>query len=49
MAKIKRPILPSSFFQRDPLVCARELVGTELVWEKCSGIVVETEAYLTLE
>ncbi|HWM23940.1 MAG TPA: DNA-3-methyladenine glycosylase [Chthoniobacterales bacterium] len=33
---------------RDPLVCARELVGTELVWEKCSGIVVETEAYLTL-
>lgn len=34
---------------RDPLVCARELVGTELVWGKCSGIVVETEAYLTLE
>ena len=48
MARIKRPILPSSFFQRDPLVCARELVGTELVWEKCSGVVVETEAYLTL-
>jgi DNA-3-methyladenine glycosylase len=48
VAKIKRPILPSSFFQRDPLICAHELVGTELVWEKCSGIVVETEAYLTL-
>ena len=48
MAKIKRPILPSPFFQRDPLVCARELVGAELVWGKCSGIVVETEAYLTL-
>ncbi len=48
MAKIIRPILPSSFFQRDPLICARELVGTELVWGKCSGIVVETEAYLTL-
>jgi DNA-3-methyladenine glycosylase len=48
VAIIKRPILPSSFFQRDPLVCARELVGTELVWGKCSGIVVETEAYLTL-
>jgi DNA-3-methyladenine glycosylase len=44
----KGPILPSSFFQRDPLVCARELVGVELVWGKCSGIVVETEAYLTL-
>ena len=48
MAIIKRPILPSSFFQRDPLICARELVGAELVWGKCSGIVVETEAYLTL-
>jgi DNA-3-methyladenine glycosylase len=23
-------------------------VGTELVWGKCSGVVVETEAYLTL-
>jgi DNA-3-methyladenine glycosylase len=48
VAKIKRPILPSSFFQRDPLICARELVGIELVWGRCSGIVVETEAYLTL-
>jgi DNA-3-methyladenine glycosylase len=37
-----------SFFEQDPLVCARELVGTELVWGKCSGIIVETEAYLTL-
>lgn len=45
--KTTSPIV-SSFFMRDPLVCARELVGTELVWEKCSGIVVETEAYLTL-
>jgi DNA-3-methyladenine glycosylase len=44
----KTAILPSSFFQRDPLLCARELVGRELVWGKCSGIVVETEAYLTL-
>lgn len=48
VAKIKRPILPSSFFQRGPLVCARELVGAGLVWGTCSGIVVETEAYLTL-
>ena len=40
--------LPCSFFQRDPLICARELVGTELVWGKCSGIIVETEAYLAL-
>lgn len=41
--------LRASFFQRDPLVCARELIGTHLVWGKCSGIIVETEAYLTLE
>lgn len=40
--------LPCSFFERDPLVCARELIGTELVWGKCSGLIVETEAYLTL-
>ncbi|MEY2518390.1 MAG: DNA-3-methyladenine glycosylase [Verrucomicrobiota bacterium] len=45
---MQRPILSCAFFQRDPLVCARELIGTELVWGKCSGIVVETEAYLTL-
>jgi DNA-3-methyladenine glycosylase len=40
--------LRASFFQRDPLLCARELIGTELNWGKCSGIIVETEAYLTL-
>jgi DNA-3-methyladenine glycosylase len=33
------------FFQRDPLTCARELIGCELVWNECAGIVVETEAY----
>lgn len=45
---MQRPILSCAFFERDPLVCARELIGTELVWGKCSGVVVETEAYLTL-
>jgi DNA-3-methyladenine glycosylase len=44
----KTAFLPCSFFERDPLVCARELIGTELRWGKCSGLVVETEAYLTL-
>ena len=34
-----------SFFQRDPLTCARELIGCELVWNDCAGIIVETEAY----
>ena len=36
----------TGFFRRDPVTCARELVGTELVWGKCAGRIVETEAYL---
>jgi DNA-3-methyladenine glycosylase len=44
----KSSFLPCSFFERDPLVCARELIGTELVWGRCSGLIVEAEAYLTL-
>ena len=39
-------IIRRSFFQRDPITCARDLVGTELIWGKCAGIIVETEAYL---
>ena len=38
-------IIPASFFERDPLICARELIGVELVWGNCSGVIVETEAY----
>lgn len=34
-----------SFFEGDPRRCARELIGCELVWRGCAGIVVETEAY----
>lgn len=37
--------LRTDFFQRDVLTVARELVGTELVWHGCSGVIVETEAY----
>lgn len=37
--------IPHSFFRRDPLVCAHELIGCELIWDQCAGIVVETEAY----
>jgi DNA-3-methyladenine glycosylase len=44
----KPAFLPCSFFAHDPLVCASELIGTELIWGKCSGLIVETEAYLTL-
>lgn len=42
------PRLPCSFFERDPLDCARDLIGTELNWGRCSGVIVEAEAYLTL-
>ncbi|MCK9589314.1 MAG: DNA-3-methyladenine glycosylase [Terrimicrobiaceae bacterium] len=33
------------FFTRDPLTCARGLIGCELLWKGCGGIIVETEAY----
>jgi DNA-3-methyladenine glycosylase len=39
------PFLPRTFFQRDPLTCARELIGCELVWNRAAGIIVEVEAY----
>jgi DNA-3-methyladenine glycosylase len=38
-----------AFFQRDPLICARELIGAELIWGDCSGIIVEVEAYAAIE
>jgi DNA-3-methyladenine glycosylase len=38
-------VIKRKFFQRDPLTCARELIGCTLVWEGCEGIIVETEAY----
>jgi DNA-3-methyladenine glycosylase len=47
-AVLKSQFLTCSFFERDPLVVAGDLIGTELVWGSCSGIIVETEAYLTL-
>jgi DNA-3-methyladenine glycosylase len=41
-----RAVLGSSFFERDPVTCARALIGAELFWGDCAGRVVETEAYL---
>ena len=38
-------MIRASFFGRDPLNCARELIGAELIWGDCSGVIVETEAY----
>jgi DNA-3-methyladenine glycosylase len=37
--------LPRKFFQRDPLTCARELIGCEVRWGDRAGVIVETEAY----
>lgn len=41
-------LIPRSFFRRDPLTCARELIGTELIWNGCGGIIVEAEAYVSV-
>lgn len=38
-------MIPREFFTKSPVECARALVGCELVWGGCSGIVVECEAY----
>src|SRR5262249_40022144 len=42
-------VVRASFFRRDPLRCARELIGTELIWGECSGVVVEVEAYAAID
>src|SRR6266487_2530677 len=38
-------MLGRDFFRRDPLSCARDLIGCELNWNSCAGVIVETEAY----
>jgi DNA-3-methyladenine glycosylase len=40
--------IKAEFFKRDPMTCAREMVGCELVWNGCGGVIVETEAYSVL-
>lgn len=35
----------SEFFRCDPVSCARGLIGCEIFWKGCGGIIVETEAY----
>lgn len=40
-----RGFLKPDFFQRDVLTVAHDLIGVELQWQGCSGIIVETEAY----
>jgi len=41
-------MIDRAFFQRDPLTCAQELIGCELVWGSCAGRIVETEAYAAI-
>lgn len=45
MALDPKRLLAHTFFARDPLACARELVGMELVHGECRGRILETEAY----
>ena len=37
--------LTPAFFQRDPVSCARDLVGCHWRWDDCEVRIVETEAY----
>jgi DNA-3-methyladenine glycosylase len=45
----RKQIVRRPFFQREPLTCARELIGAELIWGDCAGIVVEVEAYAAID
>lgn len=38
-----------AFFNRHPVVCARELIGAHFHWDGCVGRIVETEAYLSID
>ncbi|MEI7865616.1 MAG: DNA-3-methyladenine glycosylase [Chthoniobacterales bacterium] len=38
-------MIPREFFTQSPVECARALVGCEIVWGNCRGLVVECEAY----
>ena len=38
-------MIDRAFFERDALICARELIGCKLIHGETSGIVIETEAY----
>ncbi len=44
-AKGTRAFLGRGFFERNPLICARELIGCELLWNGAGGLIVEVEAY----
>src|SRR5580765_3741859 len=39
------PLLPASFYARDVLAVARDLIGATLLVDGVGGVIVETEAY----
>src|SRR6478752_7321799 len=41
--------LSANFFERNPVDCARELIGFHFRWNECVGRIVETEAYLSVD
>ena len=41
-------MLTSEFFCRHPLACSIDLIGCELAWGHCRGVIVETEGYTAL-
>jgi DNA-3-methyladenine glycosylase len=53
LIRFPRKILPREFYQRDPEVAARDLLGKRLVrrldGNRLGGIIVETEAYYGLD
>ena len=38
-------LLPQSFFAKDAIQLAKELLGKKIIFGCCEGIIVETEAY----
>ncbi len=41
--------ISATFFERNPVICARELIGCHFQWKGCAGRIVETEAYLSVD
>ena len=44
-AHCRRGRLSSTFFSRDPVEVARDLIGATLIVDQAGGIIVEAEAY----
>ncbi len=46
IAELSAHRLPASFFRRDAITVAKDLIGTALVHRRRAGMIVETEAYM---